>query len=146
MNNEVDFEKLIKRFGEAVCSGDSQAVSACFAPDGVYHDILYGSFHGRAGIENMIANYFYRDAKDFVWTFEEVVSDGKVGYARYHFAFTATSPGSEGLQIAFPGFCCCRLENGLIKEYSEMADRATGLIKLGYSDERIIKILRRWAN
>jgi len=40
---------------------------------------------------------------------------------------------------------CFTPEGGLIRRYGEEFDRAPVLARLGFSDERILKSVRRWA-
>ncbi|MSQ55424.1 MAG: nuclear transport factor 2 family protein [Betaproteobacteria bacterium] len=140
-----DFEALLQKMTASICAGDAQAAAACFAPDGVYHDGFYGEFSGRAEIARMLTDFFWRDAQDFEWTISDAVSDGKVGYATYDFSYTSKIPGTEGRRVGFSGISCCRLEAGLIKRYGEQFERAPALVRLGFSDERILKSVKRWA-
>ena len=43
------------------------AFAELFTEDGVYHDVFYGAFAGRAKIAEMIDDWFYRTATDFRW-------------------------------------------------------------------------------
>lgn len=141
----MEFAFLLQRMTRAVCSGDPEGAAACFTPDGVYHDGFYGEFSGRAEIARMVRELFYRDARDFAWELFDAVSDGRVGYARYAFSYVSKIPGSEGRRVDFAGISCCELENGLIRRYREMFERAPVLAKLGFPDERILKAVKRWA-
>jgi hypothetical protein len=141
----MDFAFLLERMTRAVCSGDPEGAAACFTPDGVYHDGFYGEFSGRAEIARMVRELFYRDARDFAWELFDAVSDGRVGYARYVFSYVPKIPGSEGRRVGFAGISCCELEDGLIRRYREIFERAPVLAKLGFSDERILKAVKRWA-
>jgi hypothetical protein len=129
----------------AICRGDAEAAAACFAPDGVYHDGFYGEFAGRAEIARMLREFFYRDARDFEWKLADAVCDGRIGYARYDFSYVSKLSGSEGKKAGFAGICCCELEGGLLRRYSEIFDRAPVLAQLGFADERIVKTVKRWA-
>jgi hypothetical protein len=40
---------------------------------------------------------------------------------------------------------CCELEGELIRHYGEIFERAPALAQLGFSDERILKAVKRWA-
>ena len=129
----------------AICRGDADAAAACFAPEGLYHDGFYGEFRGRAEIARMVRELFYRDARDFEWKLSGAVCDGCIGYARYEFSYVSKIPGSEGRRTGFAGICCCELEGGLIRRYGEIFERAPVLAQLGFSDERILKSVKRWA-
>ena len=90
----------------------------------------------------MVRELFHRDARDFAWSFSDVVSDGRIGYARYDFSYL--SKIKEGGRIRFSGVSCCELEGDLIRRYGEVFERAPVLAQLGFSDERILKAVKRW--
>ena len=75
-------QALLDGFCRAVERRQGAAVAALFTPDGVYHDVFYGSFAGRAQVAELIDDWFYRDATDFRWDMVEPVSDGRLLYAR----------------------------------------------------------------
>jgi SnoaL-like domain len=129
----------------AVCAGDAQVAAECFTSDGVYHDGFYGEFAGREAIASMITGLFHRDASDFVWQVSDACCDGRMGYARYHFAYVSKIPGSEGRRVGFAGVSCCVLDGGRIRRYSELFERAPVLVQLGFGNERILKSIKRWA-
>ncbi len=135
----MSFEYLITKLTQAACSGNGKAAGKCFTEDGIYHDCFYGSFQGRDNIADMIENYFHRDAEDFIWDIHNPVSDSNTGYARYVFSYTSKIPGCEGKRGLFEGVSVCSLKDGLINEYHEVADAATGLHLIGFSGERIAK-------
>ena len=139
------FAELLRRMTSAICAGDGRAAAECFTPDGVYHDGFYGEFAGREAIAGMITGLFHRDAKDFKWQVSDACSDGRVGYARYRFAYVSKIAGSEGRRVSFEGISFCTLEAGLIRRYSEIFERAPVLAQLGFGDERILKSVRRRA-
>ena len=132
------FAELIRRMTEAACRGDGAAVAACFTPEGVYHDVFYGAFTGPE-IAGMIEDYFHRDAREFRWDVHDPVEAGGVGYARYVFSFASKLPGHEGRRACFEGVAVCRLKDGLIARYTEVAEAAAGLALMGFSDQRIGK-------
>jgi ketosteroid isomerase-like protein len=141
----VSFATLIRRMAAAAIKGDAEGVAACFAEDGVYHDVFYGAFRGRAAIADMIANRFHRDAEDFRWDMHDPVEVGGVGYARYVFSYRSRLDGLEGRRAVFEGVAICRLRDGLIAEYSEVANTFTGLSMLGFDDARIARFAKRQA-
>lgn len=141
----MSFESILKRMTGAVCAGDGEESAACFTPAGAYHDGFYGEFKGRKAIARMVREVFHRDARDFEWQVHDVVSDGRLGYARYDFSYVSCIPGSEGRRVAFAGISFCELEDGLIHRYREIFERAPVLVALGFPDERILKAVKRWA-
>jgi hypothetical protein len=139
------FAELLQRMTSAICVGDARAAAECFTPDGVYHDGFYGEFAGRDAIANMVTGLFHRDASDFVWQVSDACSDGRMGYARYRFSYVSKIQGSKGRRVGFAGISCCVLDGNLIRHYGELFERAPVLARLGFSDERILKSVKRWA-
>tara|TARA_E500000331_G_C17226434_1_gene700551 strand:- start:37 stop:516 length:480 start_codon:yes stop_codon:yes gene_type:complete len=136
------FETLITSLADGACRGDGAAVAACFTEDGYYHDCFYGSFQGQA-IKDMIENYFHRDSENLVWDMHTPVEAGSVGYARYVFSYDSKLPEARGKRAVFEGVSICRLRDGLIEEYREVAHSISGLQLLGFDNERVIKLLAR---
>lgn len=101
------FGQLLTRMTGGICAGDVDAATACFAPDGVYHDGFYGEFRGRAEIARMLREFFYRDATDFEWRVFDPACDGRVGYARYEFSYRPTIAGAPRTR-RLPGHQPCR--------------------------------------
>ena len=141
----MDFAALISRMVAAACAGDGQGVADCFAEDGVYHDVFYGAFRGRAGIARMIEENFHRDGEDFRWDVHDPVEAGGTGYARYVFSYRSRLKGCEGRRAVFEGVAVCRLRDGLIAEYREVANAATGLSLMGFADGRLARFVARQA-
>jgi hypothetical protein len=139
-----DFAELLERMTCAICVGDARAAVECFVLEGVYHDGFYGEFTGREAIAGMITGLFHRDAKNFEWHVSDACSDGRIGYARYRFAYVSKIAGSEGRRVGFEGISFCALEAGRIRRYSEIFERAPVLTQLGFGEERILKSIRRW--
>lgn len=140
-----DFAALLGRMTQAICKGDAEGATACFTPQGAYHDGFYGEFRGRAEISRMLREFFYRDAERFEWTLHGAVSDGTAGYAQYDFSYVSKLEGSAGQRVGFSGVSICRLEGGQISHYGESFERAPVLAKLGFADARILKSVHRWA-
>ena len=136
------FETLITNLADGACCGDGSAVAACFTENGIYHDCFYGSFQGQA-IKDMIENYFHRDSENLVWDMHAPVEAGSVGYARYVFSYDSKLPDALGKRAVFEGVSICRLRDGLIEEYREVAHSISGLQQLGFESKRLIKLLAR---
>lgn len=143
--NSAEFGALLRRLTSAICAGDGAGAAACFVPDGVYHDGFYGEFAGHAEIARMVNDFFHRDARELTWTVSRPVCDGATGYAAYDFSYVSKMPGSEGRRVGFSGMACCQLDGPLIRRYGEVFERAPVLAKLGFTDERILKSVRKWA-
>ena len=71
------------------------------------------------------------------------VSDGRTLYARYTFSYRSLLAEAEGARAMFEGVSIMRLEDGLIAEYREVANAATGFVDMHFAPERIGKILAR---
>lgn len=134
---------LLTSFCRSVEAGDGAAFAALFTPDGVYHDVFYGTFSGRDRIAAMLTDWFHRDARDFRWDMHEPVCDGTTLYARYVFSFTSKLDGAEGRRAMFEGVSIMTLRDGQIAAYQEVANPGPGLLDLGFPAERVAKILGR---
>ena len=139
----MEFGALMRKMMAAACVGDGQGVAACFKEDGIYHDVFYGAFEGRARIAEMIRDYFHRDAKHFRWDTHDPVSDGRVGYVRYVFSYASKMPDSEGKRTMFEGVAVVELEDGLIASYREVANTVPGLQRLGFAPQRLLRICEK---
>ncbi|MFY0610663.1 MAG: nuclear transport factor 2 family protein [Hyphomicrobiaceae bacterium] len=136
----MSFEARIKEMVAAVERGNAAGVRACFTPDGIYHDVFYGDFQGD-GIVDMIANYFYRDASDFRWDIYDAVEQNGIGYARYVFSYLPKTESAAPGRTIFEGTAICRMQNGLIADYREIANAAVGLHGMGFNPERLAKFI-----
>ena len=63
----MDATKLLRTFCDAVEQRNGKVLAELFTEDGVYHDVFYGAFEGRAKIAALIDDWFYRTATDFRW-------------------------------------------------------------------------------
>ena len=94
---------MLKAFCVAVEEHNGAALAALFTEDGVYHDVFYGAFAGRAKITELINDWFYRTATDFRWDMHAPVSDGETLYAHYTFSYRSTLPEAKGARAMFEG-------------------------------------------
>ena len=83
---------LLEKFCSAVERRDGKGFAELFTEDGVYHDVFYGAFKGRAKIAEMVDDRFHHTAREFRWDMFRPVSDGKMLYAYYTFSFVSTFP------------------------------------------------------
>jgi ketosteroid isomerase-like protein len=141
----MTFSGLIQHMIGRACQGDGAGVAECFTPDGVYHDVFYGSFRGRAEIVRMIEGCFHRDGSDFRWDVHDPVQAGDTAYARYVLSYRSRLKGCEGRRAVFEGVAICRLQDGLIADYREVANAATGLSLMGFDDARLARFAARQA-
>ena len=139
----MEVSALLKEFTSAVERRDGKAFANLFTEDGVYHDVFYGAFKGRAKIAEMIDDWFYRTATDFRWDMHDPVSDGHTLYARYTFSYRSTLPEAEGARAMFEGVAIMRLRDGRIAEYHEVANTAPAFVDIKFAPERIAKIVAR---
>ena len=134
---------MLRTFCDAVERRDGKAFAGLFTEDGVYHDVFYGAFKGREKIAEMIDDWFYRTANDFRWDMHAPVSDGTTLYARYTFSYRSTLPEAKGARAMFEGVSIMTLRGGLIAEYHEVANTATGFVDMNFAPERIAKIVAK---
>lgn len=139
------FAALMEAFAGAAVAGDGARLAELFTEDGVYHDVFYGEFRGRAAIADMLENRFHRDAGNFRWDMHDPVRSGDIGYVRYVFSYDSKLEGCEGRRGLFEGVGILRLDGDLIRDYREVANVGPGLVALGFAPERIAKILGREA-
>jgi len=139
----MDTQTLLRRFAQTVQDRDGTGFAALFTTDGVYHDVFYGAFHGRAKIAEMVDDWFYRTAEDFRWHLHDPVSDGRTLYARYTFSYRSLLPEAQGRRVMFEGVAIFTLQDGLIADYREVANAGPALLDLGFAPERVAKILAR---
>jgi ketosteroid isomerase-like protein len=144
--NSADFAALVKRFGEAATAGDGKALAALFAPNGVYHDYIYGPHKGRVAIADMLENLFHRDAADYHWEFRDPVVNGNIGYARSLSRFVSTVPEFKGRKVVIDGISRFVLKDGLVADYFESVNGGLAQAQLGVAPERMAKIMKRWSD
>ena len=137
----MPFLDLIAKFTDAVEAGDGAALAALFTDDGVYHDTFYGEFQGRAAIQDMLENHFWRDAQAFRWDMREPVEANGIGYTNWSFSYASRLPGVEGRRIVFEGMSRFRLSGALIERYDEVFDMGIALSQTAFAPERIAKIV-----
>lgn len=143
--NQTDFEALLTRFSDAATAGDGKAFAACFTPDGVYNDYIYGPHKGRESIADMLVNLFHRDAANYDWRMFDPVCKGDTGYAWSLSKFNSTIPEFQGRDVVIDGMSRFRLRDGLIAEYWESVNGGVAMVQLGVAAPRIEKVLKRWA-
>jgi ketosteroid isomerase-like protein len=134
---------MLRAFCKAAEQHNGTAFAALSTEDGVYHDVFYGAFAGRAKIAEMIDDWFYRTATDFRWDMHDPVSDGKTLYARYTFSYRSLLPEANSARVMFEGVAIMTLRDGLIAEYHEVANTATGFVDMNFAPERIAKIVAK---
>ncbi len=139
----MNVDAMLRTFCDAVEQRKGAALAALFTEDGVYHDAFYGAFAGRAGIAELIDDWFYRTATDFRWDMHAPVSDGRTLYARYTFSYRSILPEANGARAMFEGVAIMALRDGLIADYHEVANTATGFVDMNFAPERIAKIVAR---
>jgi ketosteroid isomerase-like protein len=139
----MDISAMLRTFCDAVERRDGTAFAALFTEDGIYHDVFYGAFEGRAKTAEMIDDHFYRTATDFRWDMHTPVSDGETLYARYTFSYRSLLPEANGARAMFEGVAIMTLRDGLIAEYREVANTAPGFVDMNFAPDRIAKIAAR---
>jgi ketosteroid isomerase-like protein len=139
----MDVSAMLRAFCDAVEQRNGAAFAELFTEDGVYHDVFYGPFEGRAKIAGMIDDWFYRTATDFRWDMHTPVCDGETLYARYTFSYRSKLPEAKGARAMFEGVAIMKLRDGKILRYHEVANTATGFVDMNFAPERIARIVAR---
>ena len=134
---------MLRAFCDAVEQRNGKAFAELFTEDGVYHDVFYGAFEGRAKIAGLIDDWFYRTANDFRWDMHDPVTDGTTLYARYTFSYRSTLPEANGARAMFEGVAIMTLKGGKIVSYHEVANTAPAFVDLKFAPERIAKIVAK---
>ena len=120
---------MLRAFCDAVEQRNGKAFAELFTEDGVYHDVFYGAFAGRAKIAEMIDDWFYRTATDFRWDMHAPVSDGHTLYARYTFSYRSTLPEAKGARAMFEGVAIMQLRDGKIARVSRGRQHRAGVCR-----------------
>ena len=139
----MNTEQLLRAFCDAVEARNGKAFASLFSEDGVYHDVFYGAFQGRAKIAEMVDEVFYRTATDFRWDMHSPLSDGEQLYAHYTFSYRSTLPEAKGARAMFEGVAMMKLRDGKIVSYHEVANTAPAFVDMNFAPERIAKILAK---
>jgi len=134
---------MLRAFCDAVEHRNGRAFAELFTEDGVYHDVFYGAFEGRAKIAAMVDDWFYRTATDFRWDMHDPVSDGTTLYARYTFSYSSTLPEANGARAMFEGVAIMTLRDGKIVSYHEVANTAPAFADMNFAPERIARIIAK---
>jgi ketosteroid isomerase-like protein len=137
----MDATAMLQIFCRCVETRDGKTFANLFTEDGVYHDVFYGAFVGRAKIADMIDHHFYETAEDFRWDMHDPVSNGSTLYARYTFSYRSKLPEAKGGRAMFEGVAIMTLRDGLIASYQEVANTAPAFVDLNFAPERIAKIV-----
>ena len=141
----AEFVSLLERFTRAAEAGDGEAFAACFTPDAVYHDYIYGDHVGRTEIAHMMAHLFHGDAgPDYRWEMFDPVVNGDLAYAWSLSSFTSTRKEFEGRRVVIDGMSRFRLRDGLICDYAESVNGGLAMNQLGVAPERMAKVFRKW--
>ena len=139
----MNTQELLRTFCDAVERRNGKAFADLFAEDGVYHDVFYGAFEGRAKIAGMIDDVFCRSATDFRWDMHSPLSDGERLYARYTFSYRSTLPEAKDARVMFEGVAMMTLREGKITSYHEVANTAPAFVDMNFAPERIARILAK---
>lgn len=140
-----EFAALLKRFADAATRGDGEAFAACFTPDAIYHDYIYGDHQGRASIAHMLQHIFHRDARDYDWRMIDPVCNGSLGYAMSLSKFKSILPEYKDRQVVIDGISRFELRDGLIADYRESVNGGVAMVQLGVEEPRLAGVLKRWA-
>ena len=137
---QSEFEALLGRFTAAVERAGGDALAALFTEDGVYHDVFYGAFQGRARIAEMLEGHFWVHGEDYRWVMHQPIVSADIGYAHWTFSFTSKLPEAAGKRVVWDGMSRFQLQGGRIAHYKEMFDIAIALNQTAFPTERITRI------
>ena len=143
--SDIGFEVILRRFTNAVESGNGRKLAELFTEDGIYSDCFYGSFRGREAIASMLEEHFWGHAEGFRWKMFEPIANATLGYARYRFSYVSKLPGAEGERIVFEGMSQFTIDAGLIRVYREEFNTGIAIAQLKFPAERIARHLARKA-
>lgn len=138
-NSIADVTALLRALCDSCEKHQGETTADLFTEDGVYHDVFYGAFQGREGLERFNKLVFGAGA-DYRWDMFDPVSDGTTVYARYVFSYRSTLPEANGARAVFEGVSMLKLRDGKIAEYREIALTAPALVDLNFAPERIAKL------
>lgn len=139
----MKFPDVTTAFTTAVEGADFDGLAALFAEDGVYHDIYYGAFEGRAAIADLL-RLFYKGGRDFRWEFFDHTFENGTGYAQYMFSYTATNPRAAGTRVTFDGVGIFKLADGLITHYADVCNGILPMAQMNTPDDLMDKMTARW--
>jgi ketosteroid isomerase-like protein len=139
----MDAVLMLRECCDAVERHDGKRFADLFCADGVYHDVFYGEFAGRAKIAEMIDDLFFKSATDMRWDMHDPVCDGRILYARYTFSYKSLLPEAGGTRAMFEGVAIMRLRDSRIADSREVANTGPGFVDMNFAPERIAKLLRR---
>ena len=140
----VDFPKLLERFAQAVAANDGAGLGGLFTGDGVYDDGFFGEYAGPEAIAGML-RHFHDTGANFRWDFFDPLSDGRIGYARYHFSYASKMKGAEGKPVVFEGTAFFTFQGDKIARYREVFDRGVALVQQDFDAERLKQVLSKTA-
>ncbi|MDE2364201.1 MAG: nuclear transport factor 2 family protein [Hyphomicrobiales bacterium] len=142
----AEFVALLERFTRTAEAGDGDGFAACFTPDAVYHDYIYGDHIGRPEIADMMTRLFHGDAgPDYRWEMFDPVVNGDLGYAWSLSSFTSTREEFKGKRVVIDGMSRFRLRDGLICDYAESVNGGLAMTQLGVAPERMAKVFAKWS-
>jgi ketosteroid isomerase-like protein len=142
---QEEFTALLQRMMASAQRGDAQGFAACFTPDGLYHDYIYGDHQGRPEIARMLRELFHRDAREYRWEMFDPVCHGDIAYAWSLSSFVSSVPEFDGRRVVIDGMSRFQLKDGLIADYSESVNGGVAMVQLGVAAPRIEKVLQRWS-
>ena len=140
-----EFAALLSDLTLSAESGDGARFARHFSEDGIYYDYIYGAHRGRADIAHMMQDLFHRDAADYRWEMFDPVFDGTQGYAWSLSSFTSKIGQFKGQRVVIDGMSRFVIREGLISEYRESVNGGVAMAQLGVEPERLVKVLKRWA-
>lgn len=132
---------IAHRFAAAFNTRDVEQVLDCFTPDALYHDLFYGRFSDRAGLQRLFER-MYSEGDHHEWTMTQVVENPTCTIGEWQFIFTVSAavPHSSGRTLRFRGVSLFETRAGLCHSYREYFDRGAALLALGIGPAAVARI------
>lgn len=140
---QLMFKAIVDRFAEAVESGEPDRIAGLFSEEGIYHDLVYGDFRGRAAIAGMFRDRWFRDAGRFQWEMLDPIFRDGVGYAHWLHSFDLKNPTGRQRVIVDGASQFVIGADGLIERYREWTEGFGALLRAGASQSTIDFIMYR---
>ncbi|MBU1375443.1 MAG: nuclear transport factor 2 family protein [Alphaproteobacteria bacterium] len=135
------FQRILAAFTGAIEAGDAGGVAALFAPNGEYHDGVYGVFRGPADIERLFRDHWFKETENYRWEMLEPVFGGRVGYTNWLFSYNLKAPERNSRMVMEGASQFVLRSDGLIERYREWVEGAGALLRAGAPQDRVLSLV-----
>jgi limonene-1,2-epoxide hydrolase len=135
---------VAKSFIGALLEGDVERVLSFFTEKAEYHDLLLGSFHGKAELRPLFEKMM-AECQGLVMTIDRVGTGPGVEFAEWTSTYTVgdSVPQAAGSSITMRGVSVLELSDRRCSTYREYFDRGKALVDMGLPPEGVHKVLSR---